>query len=90
MVGGVRIATPIQHLPHSSESERLSRALDAAVSEDRLIDYPVYVREPGLFKARYYFGDDFDLRQAGRALRQQGVFFVLYERKDPPVMRFAP
>jgi len=90
LVGGVRIATPIQHLPHSSKSERLSRALEAALSEGRPIDYPVYVRQPGLYKARYYFGDDFDLRQAGRALRQQGVFFVLYEGKDPPVTRFAP
>jgi len=89
-VGGIRVLAPLQYLSHASESERLHRELSAALSEGRAIDYPVYVRESGLYKARYYFGDDFDLRPAGADLRRQGVFFVLHERRDETADRAGP
>jgi hypothetical protein len=89
-LGGIRVLAPLQYLSHASQSERLHRELAAALSEGRGIDYPVYVREPGLFKARYYFGDDFDLRPAGADLRREGVFFVLRERRNDAAARAGP
>ncbi len=76
----VRVSTPLVFLPYQAPLEQLRRDLDAAEASGISIGFPVKVAEACCMRARYYFGDDFEVvpvRVAG------GYHFWLYEKDDP-------
>jgi 3',5'-cyclic AMP phosphodiesterase CpdA len=83
-LGALRVLAPLRYTDHVSEMDRLQQELRAAKAAGRPIAAPVPVLEPGILKAKYFFGDDFEIvpQHAFQAEtgRPAGVHFLLYER----------
>lgn len=84
-VAGLRVAAPLAGVSHTSAMEALRNRLDAARAAGRPLPRTLRLSEGGPVKARYYFGDAFEVRPAPPALRRWGVALVL-EARDPPAL----
>jgi 4-amino-4-deoxy-L-arabinose transferase-like glycosyltransferase len=76
-----RTLLPLRYVHHESEMARLRRELTATKESGAPLSYPIAVREQGILKAKYYFGDEFEVRP--RFNVRDDVYFDLYP-KNPP------
>jgi len=75
----LRVSLPLVHVGHQSELASLRRQLDEAQEVGSPIRYPIPVQNQGVWPARFFFADDFEIVVTNR---QRGDF-DLYEKDDP-------
>jgi len=77
-VASARTLAPLRFVNHKSEMQKVHDAVVAARATDRTLIYPIQIREPGILKAKYFFGDDFDIRIQFAV--EDSVFFELHPK----------
>jgi len=82
-IAGLRVAAPLARVSHTSEMAALRQEIDAGLAAGRPRPRVAHLVQGGPIKARYYFGDDFEVRPAPPELRRFGVSLVLRARESP-------
>ena len=93
-IGGIRVLVPLRATDRVSEMERLREELRRARAAGLPVATPIAVKEPGLLKAKYFFGDDFEIvpRSAlpSSTRLPEEVRFLLTEREPAPGASSSP
>lgn len=82
-VGAYRVALPLRYARHRSQMETLRAQIDSDRAAGRPLDFPIPVMEPGRFRVRYFFGDEFRIVRTRRR-RDGGAYYQLVEEGSTP------
>ena len=68
-------------------SERLRSEIDARLAAGQDLTFPIAVREPGLLKVRFFFGDDFEIVAVPQDRYPKVSYLLVAERGTPSYPR---
>ncbi len=74
-IAAARTLAPLKYVHHQSEMARLRESLTRTLASGGSLSYPIAVREPGILKAKYFFGDEFEV--ITRFAVRDSVYFEL-------------